>query len=63
MASKEQKEGVARVFDTLAVSGAISLAVAGSGRAVMDRWEVIVLCMICTSFFACAWLLRREKKC
>jgi len=62
MASKEQKEGVARIFDTLAASTIIGAIVGLSGHSVMSLLEVSLLCALCPALVSCGWLLRRPPK-
>jgi len=61
MASKEQKEGVARVLDTLAASSIIALAVSMTGYAVMTRTHEIMLSFLAGWLLAFSWRLRRPS--
>jgi len=59
MAGKEQKEGVARVFDTLAASAIIGVAVGASGHSIVSLLEIGLMCTVCPVLLGCSWLLRR----
>jgi len=61
MASKEQKEGVARVLDTLAASSIIGFTVSTSGYTVLTRAHEITLCILAVAFLAFSWILRRPS--
>jgi len=61
MASKEQKEGVARVLDTLTASSIIGAALSVSGHAVMTKAHEITLCALAAMFLAFSWILRRPS--
>jgi len=58
MASKEQKEGVARVFDTLSATAIIaaSASVAGYGSIAVN---VVLLCLIAPFLLTLSWRIRR----
>jgi len=58
MASKEQKEGIARVLDTLAASSIIGLGVSVSGHTVLRMDDIIVLCFLSAGLPAISWILR-----
>jgi len=57
VASKEQKEGIARVLDTLAASSIIGLGVNVSGHTVLNVNDIIVLCFLSAGLPAIAWIL------
>jgi len=62
MASKEQKEGLARVLDTFAASSVIGLAIDFSGNEMtLIQRDFIILCVLFPVLFACSWLLRRPS--
>jgi len=46
MASKEQKEGIARVFDTLAASRIIAAVVGFSGHSIITVAQIVALCVL-----------------
>jgi len=62
MASKEQLEGVARVFDALAVSSIVAASVGATGHGVMTSVEIISLVVLSPILMVTAWILRRPKK-
>jgi len=62
MASKEQLEGVARVFDTLAASSIIAAVVGFTGHGLMTSLEMIGLVVLAPLLLAFAWTLRGTKK-
>jgi len=61
MVSKEQKEGLARVFDTLAASTIIAIVVGLAGYGAMDGRDIVLLCALCPIILASAWRLRRPS--
>jgi len=60
MASKEQTEGLARVFDTLAASMIIAVAVGLAGYGDISGRDIVVLCVLCPIMLSSAWRLRRS---
>jgi len=61
-ASKEQKEGVARVFDTLAASSVIGAVLGITGHGVMSLLEIGCLLMLTPILLTSGWFLRGSKK-
>jgi len=61
MASKEQKEGVARVLDTLSASSIIGASLSVSGHTIMTRAHEFTLCLLAATFLAFSWILRRPS--
>jgi len=61
MASKEQKEGVARVLDTLAASSIIGFTVSMAGYTVLTWTHEIILCLLTAVFLVFSWNLRRTS--
>lgn len=59
--SKEQCEGLARFFDTIAASAMIGAIVAVSGRGDLKVWEVWLLFVACLTMLAGSLFLRRSK--
>jgi len=62
MASKEQKEGVARVFDTITASAIIGMAIGLSGHSDMTIREILSLAGLCPILFTSSWILRSPSK-
>jgi len=62
MLNREQREGVARLFDTLTASAMIALVVGWSGHTDLTMWESIALCAICMFLLTLSLLLRRQKQ-
>jgi len=62
VASKEQKEGLARVFDTLAASALIASVVGLAGYGAISGRDIALLCALCPIILASAWRLRRPSK-
>jgi len=60
MATKEQKEGVARVFDTIAATAIIAASASIAGYASIDTKDVILLCLIAPFLLSLSWRLRRS---
>jgi len=61
MLNKEQREGLARLFDTLTASAAIGLVVGVTGHTDLAGWEIFALCDICLFLLILSLLLRRQK--
>jgi len=59
MASKEQKEGLARVFDTLAASSMIGVVVGVSGYGAINPWDIGLLGVAFLALLMFSWRLRR----
>lgn len=57
--SKEQKEGFARVLDTLAVSALIGAVVGSTGHSPLSTTEIIVLFAMCPILLGMSFLLRK----
>jgi len=62
MASKEQKEGLARVFDTLSASSIIAIVVGLAGYGAIRVRDVALLCLLSPVLLGLAWLLRRPPR-
>lgn len=58
--NKEQREGIARALDTLAIAALITYITAFSGRLAIEIWESIILVTTTSSFFTLSYLLRGE---
>jgi len=61
MLNREQREGVARLFDTLTASALIGLVVGLSGHTDLTAWEAIALSVTCFILLTFSLLLRRQK--
>jgi len=61
MANKEQREGLARLFDTLTASAIIGVVVGLSGHTALTLREIIALGMACPVLLTFSFLLRRQK--
>jgi len=61
MLNKEQREGVARLFDTLTASALIALVVGLSGHTDLTVLETIALCAIFPLLIGLSLILRRQK--
>jgi len=59
MLNKEQREGVARLFDTLTASAVIGLVLGVTGHTDLTGWEIFALCNTCPPLLALSLLLRR----
>jgi len=59
MASKEQKEGIARVFDTICATSIIAAAASIAGYGSINTRDVVLLCLIFPFLIALSWRLRR----
>jgi len=62
MAGKEQKEGVARVFDTLTASSVIAIVVGFAGYGAIRIRDIVLLCLLSLVLLGFAWLLRRPSQ-
>jgi hypothetical protein len=60
--SKEQKEGLARVLDTLAVSAIIGALVGHAGYSLVTPIQVTLLYLASPILLAFAFLLRKPTK-
>jgi len=60
MASKEQKEGLARVFDTVAASMIIAIAAGLAGYGEISGRDIAWLCVFCPLILSSTWRLRRS---
>jgi len=58
MASKEQKEGIARVFDTLAVSAIIGVTVGITGYSLISARDIIFLLSAIPALLILSWITR-----
>jgi len=58
MASKEQKEGVARVFDTLTASAVIGVAVSLAGYGAINLRDTLLLVAAVPAMLSFSWFLR-----
>ena len=56
--AKEQKEGIARVLDTLAVSALIGAVVGSTGHSPLSTLEIGVLFAMCPILLVFAFFLR-----
>jgi len=61
MASKEQKEGIARVFDTITASSIIAAVVGMAGYGAIKERDIVLLCVLVPALFVCSWFLRSPK--
>jgi len=61
-ASKEQKEGVARVFDMLAASSIIGAVAGITGHGVITSLEISCLIVLAPILLAFAWVVRGTGK-
>jgi len=61
-ASKEQKEGVARVFDMLGASSIIGAVAGVTGHGVMTSLEMACLIVLAPILLAFAWVVRGTGK-
>jgi len=59
MASKEQKEGVARVFDTITATSIIAVTASIAGYGNIAKEDVILIIITIPFLFTLSWLLRR----
>jgi len=62
MASKEQKEGVVRVFDTLTASAVIGVVVGLAGYGAIIYRDIVLLAVATPVMLAFSWSLRRVSK-
>jgi len=62
MASKEQKEGIARVFDTITASAMIGMVIGLSGHSDMTIREILSLAGLCPVLLISSWILRSPSK-
>ena len=60
--TKERREGVARVMDTLAATSIVGASVGFFGRTVMSTREILGLIAISIFLLAIAFLIRGESK-
>jgi len=60
MLNKEQREGLARLFDTLTASAVVGLVVGLSGRTVLTLWEIVALCIISPILLTLSLFLRKK---
>jgi len=61
MAGKEQKEGLARVFDTLAATTIMAIVAGLAGYGAIAGRDVGLLCALCPVILVSAWRLRRPS--
>jgi len=59
MAIKEQKEGIARVFDTISATSIIAASASIAGYGSIVPKDVVLLCLAAPCLLALSWLLRR----
>jgi len=59
MAIKEQKEGIARVFDTISATSIIAAAASIAGYGSIIARDVVLLCLITPFLIGLSWQLRR----
>jgi len=62
VASKEQKEGVARVFDTVAASSIIGAVVGMAGYGAIKPMDVALLLAAIPALLVFSWFLRGSGK-
>jgi len=62
MLNKEQREGLARLFDTLTASALIGLVVGWSGHTDLSAWDIVALCGTSSILLTFSLLLRRQKQ-
>jgi len=62
MLNKEQREGLARLFDTLSASALIGLVVGWSGHTDLTQREIVALCGTSVILLIFSLLLRRQKQ-
>jgi len=60
MAIKEQKEGVARVFDTLSATAIIAASASMAGYGSIAAKDVALLCFIIPFLLVLSWFLRSK---
>jgi hypothetical protein len=53
-----QKEGLARVIDTLITSAVIGALVGVTGHSALSQVEIVCLIAACPSLYLCSYLLR-----
>jgi len=61
MLNKDQRDGLARLFDTLTASAVIGLVVGSTGHTDLTWREILALCLICPLLLSFSLLLRRTK--
>jgi len=59
MASKEQREGIARVFDTISATAIIAASASIAGYGSIVAKDVVLLCLIAPFLLALSWRIRR----
>jgi len=59
MAVKEQKEGIARVFDTLSATSIIAAVASLAGYGSIIARDVVLLCLAIPCLVTLSWHLRR----
>lgn len=57
--SKEQKEGLARFFDSIAAASLIGAIVGLTGHSSINAWEIAILFIACPILLLLTWRLRR----
>jgi len=60
--SKEQREGIARVFDTVAASSIIGAVVGLAGYGAIKPRDIVLLLAAIPALLAFSWFLRGAKK-
>jgi hypothetical protein len=60
--SKEQKEGLARILDTLAISSLIGAIVGTAGYSQIAVRDIVLMFLICPILITFALLLRSPQK-
>jgi len=61
MLNKDQRDGLARLFDTLTASAMIGLVVGLTGHTDLTWREIVALCAACPILLSFSLLLRRTK--
>jgi|GEM_PF-1095186 len=62
VASKEQKEGVARVFDTITASSIIGAVVGIAGYGSVGVRDIVLLLAATPALLMFSWVLREAEK-
>jgi len=62
MANKEQREGLARVFDTLSASSIIGIVVGLAGYGSISLRDIALLSVAILPMLMFSWFLRRTPK-
>lgn len=60
--TKERREGVARLFDTLAVSAIVGATLGITGRTVISKYELLFLILFSMGAIVFSFVIRGEVK-